>query len=88
MNKFERDIQQEMDVNEGMLSKLAAAFATRGMRRKYGKSYKTAFDIARKDPELRAALAGLENYHARLNRIIKNLCKRNPDHPTCDDKKR
>ena len=85
MNKFERDIQNEIDVNEGFLSSLAAAFATRGMKRKYGKAYKKAFNIARKDPELKAALAGLENYHERLNRIIKNLCKRNPDHPVCDD---
>ena len=46
--------------------------------------YKKAYKIAKHDPELQAAMADLEDYHGRLNKIIKTLCKRNPNHPKCD----
>jgi hypothetical protein len=62
-----------------MLSKIAKLFLKRKMKRQL----KQAYDIAKDDPELQSALADLENYNERLNKIIKSLCKRRPDHPKC-----
>lgn len=81
--KFEQDqlhqIQEIQDLNEGILSSIAKMFMSSKVKRKYKKVYK----IAKDDPELQAALADLEDYHGRLNNILKTLCKRNPDHPKC-----
>ena len=80
MNKFERDtLNQINELNEGILSSIAKLF----MRRKIKSQYKKVYKVAKDDPELQSALADLENYHERLNKVLKNLCKRNPDHPKC-----
>jgi len=80
MNKFERDtLNQINELNEGILSSIAKLFMRRKIKSQYSKVYK----IAKDDPELQSALADLENYHERLNKVLKNLCKRNPDHPKC-----
>ena len=79
-NKFEQKaLDQIKTVNEGILSSIARLFMSSKMKRHYKKAYK----IAKDDPELQAAMADLEDYHGRLNRIIKTLCKRNPNHPKC-----
>ena len=80
MNKLERDTLNQIDeLNEGILSSIAKMFMSRKVKSKYKKVYK----IAKDDPELQSALADLEDYHGRLNKILKTLCKRNPDHPKC-----
>jgi len=80
-NKFEQDqMDQIRELNEGILSSIAKLFMSSKVKRKYKKVYK----IAKDDPELQAALADLEDYHGRLNNILKTLCKRNPDHPKCN----
>ena len=53
------------------------------MSSKLKSKYRKAYKIAKDDPELASALADLEDYHGRLNKILKNLCKRRPDHPKC-----
>ena len=80
MNKFEKQtLDQITELNEGILSSIAKMFMTNKVKNKYKKVYK----IAKDDPELQAALSDLEDYHGRLNKILKTLCKRNPDHPKC-----
>ena len=80
MNKLERDTLNQIDeLNEGILSSIARMFMSKKVKSKYKKVYK----IAKDDPELQSALADLEDYHGRLNKILKTLCKRNPDHPKC-----
>jgi hypothetical protein len=79
MNKLEKQMQENITLNEGLLSRIAKLF----IRGKVKRQYKKAYDIAKDDPKLQAALADMENYHERLNDIIKSLCKRNPDHPKC-----
>lgn len=79
MNKLEQDLEESIKLTEGLLSSLAKLF----MKRKVKKQYKKVYDIAKDDPEIQAALMDLEDYHARLNRAMKNLCKRNPQHPKC-----
>ena len=80
MNKFEKQtLDQITELNEGILSSIAKMFMTNKVKNKYKKVYK----IAKDDPELASALADLEDYHGRLNKILKNLCKRRPDHPKC-----
>lgn len=80
MNKLEqRTLDQINELNEGILSSIAKMFMSRKVKSKYKKVYK----LAKHDPELATALADLENYHGRLNKILKTLCKRNPDHPKC-----
>ena len=80
MNKLERDTLNQIDeLNEGILGSIARMFMSRKVKSKYKKVYK----IAKDDPELQSALADLEDYHGRLNKILKTLCKRNPDHPKC-----
>jgi len=80
MNKFEQDtLEQITGLNEGILSAISKLFMRNKMKRQYKKVYKVAKD----DPELQSALADLEDYHGRLNKILKNLCKRNPNHPNC-----
>ncbi len=39
------------------------------------------------DPELQSAVADMENYPERLDNILESLCKRNPDHPVCKERK-
>ena len=80
MNKLEqRTLDQINELNEGILSSIAKMFMSRKVKSKYKKVQK----LAKHDPELATALADLENYHGRLNKILKTLCKRNPDHPKC-----
>ena len=55
----------------------------KSISRKVKSKYKKVYKIAKDDPELQSALADLEGYHERLNKILKTLCKRNPDHPKC-----
>ena len=79
-NKLEQaQLAQIQDLNEGILSSIAKMFMSRKVKSKYKKVYK----LAKHDPELQSALSDLENYHGRLNKILKTLCKRNPDHPKC-----
>tara|TARA_R110001592_G_scaffold276156_1_gene543300 strand:+ start:253 stop:498 length:246 start_codon:yes stop_codon:yes gene_type:complete len=81
MNKLEeKTLEQIKDLNEGILSSIAKMF----VRNKVKSKYKKAYAIAKDDPELQAALGDLENYHKRLNTIMKTLCKRRPDHPKCN----
>ena len=79
MNKLEKRIEENIQLNEGVLSSIAKLF----LKRKVKRQYKKAYDIAKDDPELQSALADMETYHDRLNDIIKTLCKRRPDHPKC-----
>ena len=80
MNKLEqKTLDQINELNEGILSSIAKMFMSRKVKSKYRKVYK----LAKHDPELQTALADLEDYHGRLNKILKTLCKRNPDHPKC-----
>ena len=80
MNKIEKQtLNQITELNEGILSSIAKMFMSRKVKSKYKKVYK----LAKHDPELQTALADLEDYHGRLNKILKTLCKRNPDHPKC-----
>ena len=72
-------INEITELNEGILSSIARIFMSSKVKRKYKKVYALAKD----DPELQAALMDLEDYHGRLNKILKTLCKRNPDHPKC-----
>tara|TARA_R100000773_G_C4163817_1_gene80443 strand:- start:247 stop:492 length:246 start_codon:yes stop_codon:yes gene_type:complete len=81
MNKIEKQtLNQITELNEGILSSIAKMFMSRKVKSKYKKVYK----LAKHDPELQTALADLEDYHGRLNKILKTLCKRNPDHPKCN----
>lgn len=81
INKFEKQaLDQIKDINEGILSSIARMFMSRKVKSKYKQVYK----IAKDDPELQSALADLEDYHGRLNRILKTLCKRSPNHPKCN----
>jgi len=81
MNKLEeKTLEQIKELNEGILSSIAKMF----VRNKVKSKYKKAYAIAKDDPELQAALGDLENYHKRLNKIMKTLCKRRPDHPKCN----
>ena len=79
MNKLEKQVEENIHLNESVLSNIARLFLKRKMKRQL----KQAYDIAKDDPELQSALADLENYNERLNNIIKSLCKRRPDHPKC-----
>jgi len=81
MNKIEKQtLNQITELNEGILSSIAKMFMSRKVKSKYKKVYK----LAKHDPELQTALADLEDYHGRLNKILKTLCKRNPEHPKCN----
>jgi hypothetical protein len=48
------------------------------------KQYKKVYKIAKDDPKLQSALADMENYQERIKKLLKDLCRRNPDHPKCD----
>ena len=81
MNKFEKQtLNQITELNEGILSSIAKMFMSRKVKSKYKKVYK----LAKHDPEVQTDLADLEDYHGRLNKILKTLCKRNPEHPKCN----
>ena len=76
----EKVLHKIQELNEGILDSIAKMFMSRKVKSKYKKVYK----LAKHDPELQTALADLEDYHGRLNKILKTLCKRNPEHPKCN----
>lgn len=84
-NKFEKDsLEQINQLNEGFLSSLLKTlFFSSAAKR----SMKKAQKIAKDDPEIKAALKGLVYHQDQIQDLIKNMCKRNPTHPTCKDKK-
>ena len=45
--------------------------------------FKTAVNAAKDDPKLQSAFSDLAYHHNRLEELTEELCKRNPDHPTC-----
>jgi cell division protein ZapA (FtsZ GTPase activity inhibitor) len=67
-------------INEGILSSIVGLF----LRSKMKKQYKKVYKIAKDDPKLQSALADMENYQERIKKLLKDLCRRNPDHPKCD----
>jgi hypothetical protein len=67
-------------INEGILSSIVGLF----LRSKMKKQYKKVYNIAKDDPKLQSALADMENYQKRIKKLLKDLCRRNPDHPKCD----
>ena len=79
-NKFERKaLKQIEEVNEGLLSGIAKLFMSRKVRRQY----KSAYKIAKDDPELQAAFQGLKYHHEKLKDLVDSFCDRFPDHKSC-----
>ena len=66
-----------------LLSGLAKLF----IGRKIKKQFQKAYEVMKDDPELQSAVADMENYPERLDNILESLCKRNPDHPVCKERK-
>ena len=47
------------------------------------KVMKQAVKAAKKDKELQAAFGDLKYHHEKIQDLVKSLCARNPEHPTC-----
>ena len=71
-------------LREGILSSLAQLLGGRSGR----KFFKQAKKAAKDDPELQSNLLSLAKSMEGARRAYKNLCKRNPDHPNCNQGKR
>ena len=80
-NKFEKDsLKQINQLNEGFFANLVKSLFFNSQAKR---SMKKAQKIAKDDPEIQAALKGLTYHQDQIQDLIKNMCKRNPDHPTC-----
>ena len=84
-NKFEKDsLKQINQLNEGFLASLMKSlFFSSAAKR----SMKKAQKIAKDDPEIKSALKGLLYHQDQIQDLIKSMCKRNPNHPSCKDRK-
>ena len=85
INKFDRkSLKQineiEKSLNEGFIGNALVRLVFGGKAKKV---MKTAVKAAKDDPELQAAFSDLSYHHKRLQDLVKDICKRNPDHPTC-----
>jgi hypothetical protein len=80
-NKFEKDsLKQINQLNEGLFTSLLRSLFFSSSAKK---SLKKAKKIAKADPELQAALTDMEYNQKKIRDMLKTLCKRHPDHPTC-----
>lgn len=70
----------EKSLNEGFLGNALIRLVFGG---KAKKAMKQAVKAAKKDKDLQAAFSDLAYHHERIQDLVKSLCKRNPDHPTC-----
>jgi hypothetical protein len=80
-NKFEKDTLKQINkLDEGFFASLVKGLFFNSAAKR---SMKKAQKIAKDDPEIQSALKGLEYHQDQIRDLIKNMCKRNPDHPTC-----
>lgn len=70
----------ENALNEGFIG---SALMRMVFGRKAKRIMKQAVKNAKDDPELQSAFSDLAYHHNRLQDLVKDICKRNPDHPTC-----
>ena len=70
----------EKSLNEGFLGNALIRLVFGG---KAKKAMKQAVKAAKKDKELQSAFSDLAYHHERIQDLVKSLCKRNPEHPTC-----
>ena len=85
INKFDhKSLKQineiEKSLNEGFIGNALIRLV---FGKKTKRIMKTAVKAAKDDPELQAAFSDLAYHHNRLQDLVKDICKRNPDHPTC-----
>jgi|TARA_R100000084_G_C4625137_1_gene135377 hypothetical protein len=80
-NKLEKDSLSNInELNEGFFTKL---FRNLFSTSSHKKAIKNAKKVAKEDPELASALVDLNYTTKHLRKLLKTLCKRNPDHPKC-----
>ncbi len=70
-------------INKLMLEGLANSIVKLFFIGKAKKFFKDVDKIAKDDPEVKAALAGLDWNLDHIDDLTSDLCKRNPDHPFC-----
>jgi hypothetical protein len=85
INKFDhKSLKQineiEKSLNEGFIGNALIRLV---FGKKTKRIMKTAAKAMKHDPELQAAFSDLAYHHTRIQDLVKDICKRNPDHPTC-----
>jgi len=80
-NKLEKDSLSNInELNEGFFTNLFKSLFTTSSHKK---AIKKAKKIAKEDPKLASALVDLDYTTKSIRKMLKTLCKRNPDHPKC-----
>lgn len=70
-------------LREGIFGALANLFIAKRTKKDMAKIAK----LAKNDPELQAAIASMKTMDDTFEDIIRNLCKRRPNHPECVKRK-
>jgi len=78
-NKFEQKALKQINLNEGLVSKLAGFF----LGSKFRKSMKEIERMKQADPEFAAGMASLAQNYKVVEDMLDRLCKKHPDHPNC-----
>ena len=71
-------------IRENLMDQIAKLLALHQIKKELPKAMKELDG----DPEIQASLQSIEFHVDNLNRQLKYLCKRNPDHPKCKEKSR
>jgi hypothetical protein len=82
MSRLERkQLKQINDINEGILSAIAKMILKGSLRN--NKKWKQLKKVAKDDPELYSAMVSANQIDVMIDDLLRSLCDRNPDHPTC-----
>tara|TARA_R110002051_G_C8544567_1_gene471704 strand:+ start:327 stop:620 length:294 start_codon:yes stop_codon:yes gene_type:complete len=82
-NSYEKKMLDQINtLNEGLMDKILGMIYKRGVDRIL-KKFVNALDG---DPEVKAAIANLQQSRKTAADRLKNYCKKNPDSPLCDKK--
>lgn len=78
-NKFEQKALKQINLNEGLLTKIAGFF----LGSKFRKSMKEIERMKKDDPEFAAGMASLAQNYKIVEDMLDRLCKERPNHPNC-----
>jgi hypothetical protein len=84
LNKIEKQVLKQVNLNEGILTKILAKIYKPKVDRVLKKMIKGMMD----DPDLQAKLASIQQLRKELERDSKDYCKKRPQSPLCKDGKR
>tara|TARA_R110002096_G_scaffold102744_1_gene226884 strand:+ start:25 stop:291 length:267 start_codon:yes stop_codon:yes gene_type:complete len=79
LNKIEKQVLTQVNLNEGLLTKIVRRLYKRTMDR----TLKGLINQFEDDPELKAAMSDLQKSRERSKDVFKSYCKKHPESNFC-----